>query len=128
MKIHTLKTHPEPFDAMRKGLKPFEIRNNDRAYEVGDLLLLRRFDPDKVEGNKYDGSALLAAVKYVLPGNQYGLEKDYVALGLDVLQTLVAGRWLSFADYLAKKQRDRERSTVKLPDVQSGRVDIGRVI
>lgn len=38
MKTHQLKCLPEYFDAVADGSKPFEVRYDDRNYEVGDLL------------------------------------------------------------------------------------------
>ncbi len=43
MKIHELKLDEEYFDDVKSGLKTFEIRKNDRNYQVGDLLALSRF-------------------------------------------------------------------------------------
>lgn len=38
MKIHELKLVEQYAKAKKDGLKPFEIRNNDRKFEVGDLV------------------------------------------------------------------------------------------
>lgn len=38
---HELKTWPEFFEQTRNGRKKFELRRNDRAYQVGDQLLLK---------------------------------------------------------------------------------------
>ena len=38
MKTHNLKILQEYADAKVKGIKPFEIRKNDRDYQVGDLI------------------------------------------------------------------------------------------
>ena len=43
---HNLKTWPEPFQAMKVGLKTFEFRLNDRGYQVGDILHLEEYHPD----------------------------------------------------------------------------------
>lgn len=43
MKTHDLKCDPEFFTAVQDGTKPFEIRENDREYEVGDLLMLHEY-------------------------------------------------------------------------------------
>lgn len=40
MKIHELKLDTFYFDDVKSGLKTFEIRKNDRDYQVGDLLSL----------------------------------------------------------------------------------------
>ena len=39
--LHELKISPEYYDAVVNGIKPFEIRKNDRNYSVGDALRLR---------------------------------------------------------------------------------------
>lgn len=40
MKAHDLKCDTEFFQPLLDGLKPFDIRQNDREYDVGDLLML----------------------------------------------------------------------------------------
>ena len=44
-KVHDLKILKEYFDAKLAGIKPFEIRNNDRDFQVGDYLRLREIVP-----------------------------------------------------------------------------------
>lgn len=36
-KVHEIKTLPEFFQLQVEGLKPFEVRRNDRGYQVGDI-------------------------------------------------------------------------------------------
>ena len=43
--IHELKTWPKFFKQIEKGYKHFELRKDDRDYNVGDTLRLIEFDP-----------------------------------------------------------------------------------
>ncbi|MFN3652593.1 MAG: ASCH/PUA domain-containing protein [Armatimonadota bacterium] len=61
--MHELKIWPEYFEAIRTGKKTFEVRKDDRGFQVGDLLLLREWDP---ETKTYSGRALFRDVSYVL--------------------------------------------------------------
>lgn len=44
---HELKTWKPFFEAVIKGDKTFEMRKDDRGFEVGDNLRLVEVDPDK---------------------------------------------------------------------------------
>ena len=46
MTTHKLKTWPIFFDAVETGHKRFEIRNNDRQFQIGDLVILQEYDPE----------------------------------------------------------------------------------
>lgn len=77
IKTHELKILPEFFVAVLECRKTFELRKNDRDYKVGDVILLKEFD-----GKRYTGNYTRKNVTYVLNGGQYGLDKDYVILGI----------------------------------------------
>jgi hypothetical protein len=47
---HELKVQGPYFNVIANGNKPFEVRRNDRAYQSGDVLVLREFHP-------YDGNS-----------------------------------------------------------------------
>lgn len=47
MRTHQLKTWPGPFRAVLDGSKTFELRRDDRAYAVDDVLILKEYDPGK---------------------------------------------------------------------------------
>ncbi len=38
--VHHLKTWPQFFEQSRAGVKPFEVRKNDRPFKVGDIIVL----------------------------------------------------------------------------------------
>jgi ASC-1-like (ASCH) protein len=76
---HDLKTWPVYWEAIAEGRKPFEVRKNDRNYQVGDTLRLHWFDPEKVE---FNGGLIEAEVTYMLAGPAFGIEAGTVVLGI----------------------------------------------
>lgn len=76
--IHDLKTWPEFFTAITSGIKPFEVRKDDRGFEVGDTLRLREWQP----GVGYTGAETTRVVTYILVGGFFGLEHGAVVMGL----------------------------------------------
>ncbi len=83
---HDLKCWPEYFEAIERGDKTFEIRNNDRDYQVGDLLMLLKWNPETSDWCD-DFEPIYADVIYVLDGGQFGLEESYVAMGIRVTRS-----------------------------------------
>ena len=78
-RTHELKTWPYYFAAVERGDKPFEIREADRIFEVGDFLFLREWD---AHCGEYTGRSCLRKVTFVLGGGLLGIADGYVALGL----------------------------------------------
>lgn len=81
---HELKCWPEFYDAVASGVKTFEIRKNDRGYQVGDTLLLHRYDPQKQE---YTGESITRTVTYILPletAPGVSIENGTVVMGLQL--------------------------------------------
>lgn len=84
MTEHDLKVWPEYYDAIEADLKPFEIRKNDRDYQVGDVLRLREYSPGPDE---YTGRETRRRVVYMLNGDSptayaFGLRTGFVAMAL----------------------------------------------
>lgn len=77
---HDLKTWPACFAAVADGRKTFEVRKNDRAFQAGDVLNLREWDPYAAEA--YSGRALRVPVLWVLPGGEFGIARGHVAMSL----------------------------------------------
>lgn len=77
--LHELKIYPKYFDAVLNGNKQFEIRKNDRDFQVGDNIFLREWD-----NIKYSGRTIFAEIAYVLDDKFIGLKEGYVALGIKV--------------------------------------------
>lgn len=79
MNTHYLKTWQPYYDDIAFGLKPFEVRKNDRDYKVGDILVLQEYDN---EINKYTGWELPPLfITYILDDPNYAKE-GYVVMGL----------------------------------------------
>ena len=81
MNLHDLKCWPEYFEMVKAGLKKFELRRNDRDFNVGDTLNLHEWDPDL---KKYTGKKLVAKVTYMLRGPAFGLEDGFVAMSIEI--------------------------------------------
>lgn len=80
--VHDLKCWPEYFAAVRDGFKPFEVRKNDRDFRVGDTLRLWEFDPKL---NIHTGMYFHRSVTYALSGGNFGVEPDYIVMGLSTV-------------------------------------------
>lgn len=78
MTIHDLKCHPQHFQCVFNGSKQFELRLNDRNYQIGDDLLLREWDPNTSE---YTGKVTVKTVTCIV-SECPALKKSYVALGI----------------------------------------------
>lgn len=87
--IHVLKTVDRYWDAVKAGTKTFDVRRNDRAFQTGDVLVLRRTDEKGFSAtlpedrtSRFSESDLTVKVSYLLQGGQFGIEPGYCVLGL----------------------------------------------
>lgn len=62
MKVHELKCWKEYYQAIVEGTKSFEIRQNDRNFQIGDVLWLREWSN---ETNMYTGRNCRRRVTYI---------------------------------------------------------------
>lgn len=76
---HVLKTWPEFFDPIWEGEKKFEVRKNDRDFNVGDILELKEWNPDT---KKYGVRTLTVEVTYIMQGGRFGIPQDYCVMGI----------------------------------------------
>ena len=83
MTIHELKVLPEFFEAVWHEQKTFEIRKDDRGFEVGDDLYLREFLIDPEGGGLYTGRTVIRKITYILrDAEQFGLSPGYCIIGM----------------------------------------------
>jgi ASC-1-like (ASCH) protein len=78
MTVHHLKILPEYFRDIRKGIKPFEVRKNDRNYQVGDTLILNEYNP---HNQIMTGAWTAQQVIYKLDNPSY-VKEGFVILGI----------------------------------------------
>lgn len=79
MKTHKLKTWPKYFKLIKSGEKRFEVRNNDRNFERGDILVLQEWHP--MSGD-YTGESISFEASHVLYGPAFGIEDGYCVMSL----------------------------------------------
>ena len=75
MKTHELKIKPQYFWDIVCNIKTFEVRKNDRNFEVGDIITLRDF-----ENGKLTGKSINVEIVYILNDEEY-CKESYVVLG-----------------------------------------------
>jgi uncharacterized protein YqfB (UPF0267 family) len=79
---HELKCHPKFMQRIASGEKTFEIRKNDRDYQVGDRLILREYDPEEGWPDHGMYSTIVADVTYMT----HAYQKDgYVVMAIKVV-------------------------------------------
>lgn len=76
--VHELKIWPMHFSDVQNGRKLFELRRNDRGFEVGDTLILNEWDP---ETNQYTGKWVARHVNCIVAKCE-GLKDGFVILGI----------------------------------------------
>ena len=78
--LHELKTWPQHYTDVRSGVKRFELRKDDRPFDVGDKLRLREWNP---ETETYAGRSIIVHVYYVLrDAEMFGLHPEYCAMSI----------------------------------------------
>lgn len=107
MKMHELKTEPSYFQAVLDGRKKFEIRKNDRDFQVGDKLILKEYDADV---HVFTGRKVEVTVLYI---TDYEQKPGYVVLSIrkngamtdtelqdieERLNDITAGKWFRYHD------------------------------
>lgn len=88
MATHELKCWPMSFQAIKRGEKTFEVRQEDnRKFAQGDTLHLREFDPTSLFGEtgNYTGDELRVEVRWLLRADEsefFGIKHGYVVMSV----------------------------------------------
>jgi len=77
--IHEIKCQPEYFEPLLTGDKTCEVRENDRDYQVDDILLIREFNPRTRDG--YTKRSVARRITHILRDFP-AVDKKYVVLSL----------------------------------------------
>lgn len=84
--IHKLKCVQPFFSQMKDGEKKFDLRKNDREFNVGDILIQEEYDPEDAldpesKDKGYTGKAFAVRVDYMLE-DYPGLDAGYCIMGV----------------------------------------------
>lgn len=89
---HILKTTHEAWLAVESGAKRFEVRKNDRLFQTGDTVILRKLERDSVHFESAPGKGrfstrdLTFRIGWILQGGQFGVEPGYCVFQLEPAQ------------------------------------------
>jgi ASC-1-like (ASCH) protein len=85
MKLHELKIKREYFNAIKSGEKTFEIRKNDRDFQVGDIVNFTVVEEKSVDSG-YEASELSRAGFTVTPSSSIedSLARGYKAVKKEI--------------------------------------------
>ena len=93
MREHILKIWPNAFAAVKDGTKRFEWRLDDRGFEVGDVLVLREWDPTERRfvdscgrhSQYFEYSELRVRVTYIARG-MHGIPPNYCIMSIELVE------------------------------------------
>ncbi len=87
MKVHELKIVEPYFLSVFNGNKNFEIRKDDRQFEIEDILLLKEWHNNDVDKkfSGFTGRFVFARVSYILRNvPDFGLKDGFCLMGIKV--------------------------------------------
>lgn len=126
MATHELKCHPTPFQQVLDGSKPFEVRQNDRNFQIGDTLHLREFQPTVGPHGGYTGRETTVLVTSILE-NCYGLPAGLCVLGLGIDRDARITELLEANNREVNRRREAERDVASLREEMAAvAVAVGR--
>lgn len=83
MKTHIIKTVQPFFSQVKAGIKTFELRRNDRDYQVGDEVILREYD---MMHETFSGDKIKCIITYVLK-DRVGLDDAFCIFSFKQITT-----------------------------------------
>lgn len=91
-RVHYLKCWPVHFEQVAIGNKTCEIRKWDRPFAVGDVMVLREFNPTSAHATEgeYTGRELARRITHIIRPGMIGLVENYAVISLGAHQQLDA--------------------------------------
>ena len=80
MQVHELKCSPGFFWPLASKEKTFEVRNNDRDFQIGDLLIIREWNKEEED---FTNRLCVRQITYILDHPLFVI-KGMVILGLKI--------------------------------------------
>lgn len=82
-RLHELKIWPQFFDDVVNKLKTYEVRVNDRAFQVGDIITMREWDPDV---KMYSGRSCQIRILHMTDSSHWYMIPNHLAIfGFELL-------------------------------------------
>lgn len=102
MKIHTLKIKSEFYSKVNSNQKNWELRYNDRDFQIGDLIHFDILDEEGKIINTSEDDDVLWEIGYILFSNKNkdkqpsfsGIEKNYCIMSIRPVIIEHRSRWL----------------------------------
>lgn len=101
-RVHQLKVECEFYTPLSMHLKNFEVRKNDRDFQVNDILILREWS---VALEAYTGLRLRAQISYILDDPRF-CKEGYVILGLKFIEAQRGGKRMTHYEQIINMSID----------------------
>lgn len=82
-RTHELKIWPRHFEDVASGVKKYEVRKNDRVFQVGDSVMLREWDP---EPSTYTGRFCFCRIIHVTDSSSWEFIPNWITIfGIEIV-------------------------------------------
>jgi len=121
---HELKIISEYFMEVKSGKKPFEVRVNDRGFNVGDVLILKEWLPNE---QKFSGREDVKIITYILDNEAY-CKPGYVIMALKGIRQEEGCKFKGVNELLKKVDSEIEEARKLIPIMAMGMVVVRKLI
>ena len=81
---HILKILPEFFNLVSLGVKSWELRKNDRDFQIGDILILKEIqagnNTDLFPNDIFTGREISVSVFHIFDKVEFGLQPNHIII------------------------------------------------